>query len=77
RLADPDNFPKLESDPTTYYVDEIIKAVQWFVNHPEEAKKMGNRANEAVRKEYNWKTTSEGLLKIYKNIEKEIEGESK
>lgn len=25
RLADPDNFPKLESDPTTYYVDEIIK----------------------------------------------------
>lgn len=25
RLKDPDNFPKLESDPTTYYVDEIIK----------------------------------------------------
>lgn len=25
RLADPDNFPKLESDPTTYYVEEIIK----------------------------------------------------
>lgn len=25
RLADPDNFPRLESDPTTYYVDEIIK----------------------------------------------------
>ncbi|MGN1481612.1 endolytic transglycosylase MltG [Porcipelethomonas sp.] len=25
RLADPDNFPKLESDPTTYYVDEIIR----------------------------------------------------
>lgn len=25
RLADPDVFPKLESDPTTYYVNDIIK----------------------------------------------------
>lgn len=25
RLADPDDFPKLESDPTTYYVDEVIR----------------------------------------------------
>lgn len=25
RLADPENFPRLESDPTTYYVEEVIK----------------------------------------------------
>ena len=25
RLANPEEYPKLQSDPTTYYVDEVIK----------------------------------------------------
>jgi len=52
---------------------EIAKAVEYLIEHPEEAKKMGENGRKAVLEKYNWENESKKLLKIYKELsEKEI-----
>lgn len=46
----------------------ISEAIQYLMTHPEEARAMGNRGQEAVRKEYSWKTQGEILLQVYKSL---------
>jgi glycosyltransferase involved in cell wall biosynthesis len=47
---------------------EIAEAIQWILEHPEEAKRMGERGRKAVLEHYNWDREAEKLLKIYDGL---------
>lgn len=46
----------------------IANAMQWSLDHPDEADAMGQRARIAVEQDYNWESESSGLLQLYANI---------
>lgn len=50
-------------DPTNS--TEIAQAIQWLIDHPEDAVSMGTRGQEAVRNKYNWSTEANKLLELY------------
>ncbi len=45
--------------------DELAAAIQWMVNHPDEAKRMGERGRLAVEKKFNWSVEEKKLLALY------------
>jgi len=47
---------------------EIAKAIQWILEHPEEAKEMGERGRNAVLEYFNWDQEAEKLLKFYDQL---------
>ena len=47
---------------------EIAKAIEYIVNHPEEAKKMGENGRRVVLEKYNWGKEKEKLIKIYEEL---------
>ncbi|MCK4352706.1 glycosyltransferase family 4 protein [candidate division WOR-3 bacterium] len=49
---------------------EIAKAVEWLIEHPDEAEKMGANGRKAVLEKYNWEKESKKLLKLYEDIQK-------
>ena len=49
---------------------EIAKAIEYLIEHSEEAKKMGENGRKAVLEKYNWEIESRKLLDIYKNLSK-------
>jgi len=49
---------------------EIAKAVEYLIEHPEEAKKMGENGRKAVLEKYNWENESKKLSKIYEKLRK-------
>lgn len=46
----------------------IAAAVQWMLEHPEEATAMGERGREATRTEYNWTTEAQKLAGFYARL---------
>ncbi len=52
------------SDPAT-----IIKAINYLIDHPEEARRMGDNAARAVREKYNWGTQENTLFQLYNYVE--------
>ena len=48
--------------------DEIVDAINYLLNNPKEAKKMGQNGRLAVESEYNWKTQETALYDLYKNV---------
>ena len=50
-------------DPTD--VDEIVDAILYLLEHPEEAKRMGENGRRAVEEKYNWERMEEKLLELY------------
>lgn len=52
--------------------DDLAKAINWMIEHPEEAKKMGNKGKILVRKMLNIEETSTNIYKVYKKI---VDGE--
>lgn len=46
----------------------IREAIEYLLTHPTEAKEMGDRGHEAVKKEYNWSTQSTILHGIYEKL---------
>lgn len=44
---------------------QIADAMQWIMDHPDEAEAMGRRGREAVEKRYNWERELPSLLDIY------------
>ena len=68
------NFPEIRKvvkeadcgilvDPTD--VDEIVDAILYLLEHPEEAKRMGKNGRRAVEERYNWGRMEERLLGLY------------
>lgn len=45
--------------------DQIARAMEYLIEHPQEAREMGERGRRAVLEEYNWEKESERLLQIY------------
>lgn len=50
-------------DPQT-----IADAMQWILDHPQEAEAMGQRGRKAVEQNYNWKTESIKLIRLYETL---------
>lgn len=48
--------------------EEIANAMQWILDHPIEAKKMGERGRQAVESLYNWESEVIKLLTLYKEL---------
>jgi glycosyltransferase involved in cell wall biosynthesis len=46
----------------------IAKAVEYLIEHPEEAKKMGEYGKKAIMEKYNWENESKKLLDFYKKL---------
>jgi hypothetical protein len=46
----------------------IAKAIQWLLEHPQEAEAMGKRGKKAVIEKYNWHKEAEKLTVLYRNI---------
>ena len=47
---------------------EIAEAMEWILNHPNEAEKMGENGLKAVQSTYNWEKENEKLLAFYKKL---------
>jgi glycosyltransferase involved in cell wall biosynthesis len=45
--------------------EEIARAIEYLMEHPQEARQMGERGRKAVMEKYNWEQESERLLQIY------------
>jgi glycosyltransferase involved in cell wall biosynthesis len=48
--------------------EEIAKAVDYFVAHPEEAERMGRNGQRAVEQIYNWSVEEKKLLDFYQSL---------
>jgi glycosyltransferase involved in cell wall biosynthesis len=47
---------------------EIARAMEYLIEHPQEARQMGENGRRAVRDRYNWEKESEKLLQIYATV---------
>lgn len=47
---------------------EIARAVEYLMEHSEEARKMGENGRKAVMEKYNWETESKKLIAVYKDL---------
>ena len=48
--------------------ESIAKAMQWILDHPQEAEAMGQRGRKAVAEVYNWKSESIKLANLYGSL---------
>lgn len=53
---------------------QIAEAIIYLLEHPQEAKAMGNRGRKAVEEKYNWDREKEKLLRAYRQLEGKISG---
>jgi glycosyltransferase involved in cell wall biosynthesis len=49
-------------------VAAISTAIDYCLNHPQQAKKMGNCARQLIREHYSWESVSAKLVKVYTSI---------
>lgn len=49
-------------------VDEIADAIQYLIDHPEEARRMGENGRKAVKEAFNWGVEEKKLLGLYEEI---------
>ena len=61
-----DNHCGILVDP--FKPEETAQAIQWIVDHPEEAEQMGKNGRRAVEKTYNWSQEANHLLTLYKTL---------
>lgn len=47
---------------------EIAKAIEYLIEHPEEAKKMGSNGRRTVLEKYRWENEGKKMLKIYEEL---------
>ncbi len=47
---------------------EIARAMEYLIEHPQDAREMGERGRRAVLEQYNWEKESEKLLRIYDSV---------
>jgi glycosyltransferase involved in cell wall biosynthesis len=46
----------------------LAEAIQWLLEHPEEAQAMGKRGRQAVLQTYNWDSQAQLLLHLYRRV---------
>jgi len=46
----------------------LTKAIRYIVDHPDEARVMGENGRKAVFEKYNWKTQEKELFTLYDNL---------
>ncbi len=56
----------LTVDPTR--PEEIARAMEYLIEHPQEAQQMGANGRRAVLERYNWEKESRKLLQIYDTV---------
>lgn len=49
-------------------VDEIASAIRYLLDHPEEARQMGENGRRAVKEKFNWGVEEKKLLALYEEI---------
>lgn len=49
-------------------VDEIANAITYIIEHPQQAKQMGENGRKAVEEKYNWEQEGKKLIKIYEEL---------
>ena len=49
-------------------VNEIASAIRYLLDHPEEARQMGENGRRAVKEEFNWGVEEKKLLALYEEI---------
>jgi glycosyltransferase involved in cell wall biosynthesis len=49
---------------------EIAEAIQFFIDHPVVAERMGQNGRKAVEEQFNWEAESKKLIAMYKELEK-------
>lgn len=49
-------------------VDEIAGAIRYLLDHPEEARRMGENGRRAVKEEFNWAVEERKLLALYSGL---------
>lgn len=52
----------------TENVEEIASAIRYLLDHPEEARKMGENGRQAVKEKFNWGVEEKKLLALYEEI---------
>ncbi|GGI56288.1 glycosyltransferase [Winogradskyella haliclonae] len=53
-------------DPTNH--EEVVKAIEYLNNNPEEKKKLGANGRKSVIGKYNWNLAENRLLNLYQNL---------
>lgn len=48
--------------------EEIAKAIEYLIEHPDEARRMGENGRKAVLEKYNWENESKKFLKLYEEM---------
>lgn len=48
--------------------EEIARAIEYLLDHPEEAQRMGENGRRAVKKRYNWESGAKKLTALYERI---------
>ncbi|MFD2923010.1 glycosyltransferase family 4 protein [Halobacillus naozhouensis] len=48
--------------------EEVAKAIQWVIDNPAEAIRMGENGRKAIESKYNWEYESQKLLRLYKEL---------
>lgn len=49
-------------------VDEIAEAIRYLLDHPDEARQMGENGRRAVNEEFNWGAEEKKLIALYEDI---------
>jgi len=47
---------------------EIANAIKYLIDHPDEARAMGENGRRSVLEKYNWEKESEKLIRLYEEI---------
>lgn len=61
-----DEVPGIFVDPNN--VDEITNAIQWLLDNPKEAEKMGLVGQKLINEKFNWEHDFASLIDLYENI---------
>ena len=48
--------------------DEIADAIRYLLDHPDEARQMGENGRRAVKEEFNWGVEEKKLLALYEDV---------
>ena len=51
-----------------FNVEQIYRAINWIVSHPDEAQHMGENGKRAILEVYNWENESKKLVQSYQDI---------